>query len=294
MSNFIARDYENIVADIVHDTFYIECSNRGKISTIRQYSEVFVRQILGAEPEDKFMLGNSKNELKERSQFVSHAVCVIQSYGNDATHTQHLQRFEDADLETVVDALFDLIAYLFIVFFKKYPINYDTDPTLLKDFSLLPPIIRYKTLNQLFQSEPENIYIIDRLALSILKTYGQEDAFDWLESHRTSFEALPYPDEEQINIRIDQIGPEEAQARLMFCVFKMYTNYVRTRYEMLAMSSIREGLYTRNLSRQKNTMKNIIPRALLTKLKSCIPSLILSISGGKFRIDMTDPVQFTQ
>lgn len=220
MSNFIARDYENIVADIVHDTFYIECSNRGKISTIRQYSEVFVRQILGAEPEDKFMLGNSKNELKERSQFVSHAVCVIQSYGNDATHTQHLQRFEDADLETVVDALFDLIAYLFIVFFKKYPINYDTDPTLLKDFSLLPPIIRYKTLNQLFQSEPENIYIIDRLALSILKTYGQEDAFDWLESHRTSFEALPYPDEEQINIRIDQIGPEEAQARLMFCVFK--------------------------------------------------------------------------
>lgn len=220
MSNFIAHDYENIVADIVNDTFYIESSNRGKIATIRQYSEVFVRQILGAEPKDKFMLGNTKNELKERSQFVSHAVCVIQSYGNDATHTQHLQRFEDDDLETVVDALFDLIAYLFIVFFKKYPINYDTDPALLHDFSLLPPIIRYKTLNQLFQSEPENINIIDRLALSIVKTYGQEDAFDWLESNRTSFEALPYPDEEQINILIEQIGLEKAQAIPMCCDFK--------------------------------------------------------------------------
>lgn len=46
---------------MINDTFYLESrSNLGKISTIRQYSEVFMRKLLDLPESEKVTLGDHK------------------------------------------------------------------------------------------------------------------------------------------------------------------------------------------------------------------------------------------
>ena len=51
-------------------------------------------------------------------------------------------------------------------------------------FSLLPPIIRYKVLNYLYEKDSENISVIDKLVLSIMKAYDIDTAKKWIEKEK--------------------------------------------------------------------------------------------------------------
>ena len=46
MVDFNSLEYERMIGDLIHDIFYIESSKRGKISGIRQFSEILVRKII--------------------------------------------------------------------------------------------------------------------------------------------------------------------------------------------------------------------------------------------------------
>jgi hypothetical protein len=214
MNNFRDADYEAIIADILHDAFYIDSSIRGKIGKIRQYAEIFVRRILDYNEGKQLTLGSALKPLEKEDSFVHNAVNIIRCSGNDATHTQHLEQFEESELEKVMDAFFDVISYLFIAYFKKRPISYDTHPQVFQVFSQLPPNIRYKTLNYLFDKDPTNINIIDRLTLAIVKEFGKNQAKQWLESHRLSLEAIPYPDEKQKEIFKAKMAPDLARVAI--------------------------------------------------------------------------------
>lgn len=223
MSFFNDEEYELLISELIQDTFYIKLSNRGKIKNIRQFSEILVRKILGIGSDRQIMLGRlkmpsvnkkgeptggAKEELEKlypyRRKELLEIIEKTRPLGNEATHTQHTLEFKNDELEQVIDALFDLYAFLFIEYFLKYPMTIDTKPEIYHDFSLLPPIIRYKTLDYLFQHGKTNVYVADRLSLAIVKAYDKETALKWLYDNKEILEKDIYPNQDQYQITLNQ------------------------------------------------------------------------------------------
>lgn len=219
MTNFNDSEYSLIISELISDAFYSSLSNRGKISEIRQFSEVLVRKILDIDKNRGILLGKidqpafrkngtpnngAREEFQKLTEPRQHElISIIDSFriiSNAATHTEHIEEFTEADLNSVTDSLFDLYAFLFEEYFLKYPIDINTKPSILFNFSLLPPIIRYKTLNYLFMSGYRNIYVSDKLILAMLKTNGKEFAMNWLNQNKTELISNPYPDNTQKQI----------------------------------------------------------------------------------------------
>jgi hypothetical protein len=203
MVDFNSTEYEHMIGDLIHDTFYVERSNRGKISGIRQFSEVLVRKILNIGSDQRLTLGNVgymekfKRLPKEEKEYLDVAIEKIRPLGNDGTHTQYTAEFSNDELNQVKDGLFDLYAYLFIDYFLRYPMQLFTPHIILRSFSLLPPIIRYKTLKYLYNCGP-NIQIANRYCLSIIKTEGKEKALVWLTNEKDNLCEMDYPTEGEI------------------------------------------------------------------------------------------------
>lgn len=179
-----------LITDIINDTFYVQgSSNRGKISRIRQFSEIIIRKILNLSSKEKVTLGDFKikKQLIQKSnnnEVLINALNNIQKFGNECTHTQMTQHVTEADYESVKDSLLDLYAFLFIDYFSKYP--FDTKQLIADGFSVLPPIIRYKTLKYLYEKFPNNAVIIDKFSLSILKTFDKKEAINWLNANKNN------------------------------------------------------------------------------------------------------------
>jgi len=203
MENFNIFEYEQMIGDLIHDTFYVGLTKRGKIKGIRQFSEVIVRKILNIGSDTHFTLGKAehmeqfKKLSDDRKVYLKASIEKIRPLGNDGTHTQHTEEFSDAELNQVKDGLFDLYAYLFIDYFLKYPIELLSPQGVLPDFSLLPPIIRFKTLKY-FYDKDANLQIVNRYCLSIIKTYGKKQALEWLELEKSKLLSMPYPTNEEI------------------------------------------------------------------------------------------------
>ncbi|KXU03342.1 hypothetical protein [Streptococcus oralis] len=203
MENFNIFEYEQMIGDLIHDTFYVGLTKRGKIKGIRQFSEVIVRKILNIGSDTHFTLGKAehmeqfKKLSEDRKVYLKASIEKIRPLGNDGTHTQHTEEFSDAELNQVKDGLFDLYAYLFIDYFLKYPIELLSPQGVLYDFSLLPPIIRFKTLKY-FYDKDANLQIANRYCLSIIKTYGKKQALEWLKLEKSKLLSIPYPTNEEI------------------------------------------------------------------------------------------------
>lgn len=219
--NFIDEEYQKMISDIISDTFYTNSSIRGKLAGIRTYSEVLIRKILDIEPNNLVTLGsitylpnrNQSNPYREkgieklgedRFQDLVDIVDRIKPLGNQGTHTQRIEEFTEDELNSVIDAMFDLLAFFFIEYFLKYPMTMDTKAEVYRDFSLLPPIIRYKTLDYLFKHGETNVYVEDRLSLAIVKTYDRETALKWLYDNKEILEKDIYPSPEQYQIMLKQ------------------------------------------------------------------------------------------
>lgn len=196
--SFIDDDYQKIISDIINDTFYINSSIGGKLAGIRKYSEVLIRKILDIEPNNSVTLGKIPYRYKEkgveklgevRFQDLVGIVERIKPLGNAGTHTQRIEEYTEDELKSVIDALFDLLAFFFIEYFIKYPIDSNTKGHVLYHFSLLPPIIRYKTLLYHFDKSPNEV-IADKLSLAILKTFDKEHALAWLIDNKEQFTSI--------------------------------------------------------------------------------------------------------
>lgn len=211
-----------MIGDLIHDTFYVELSKRGKIKGIRQFSEILVRKILNVGSDKKLMLGqvqqdfkNELNLLREgRKDDLLEIIEKIRPLGNDGTHTQHTAEFSDDELNKVKDGLLDLYAYLFIDYFLKYPMDLLSPAEVMFDFSLLPPIVRYKTLKYLYEKEP-NLQIANRYCLSIIKTYDKERALKWLEKEKSKLLSIPYPTDNEIQEYICKRGIKDDSGNII-------------------------------------------------------------------------------
>ncbi|MDT8624140.1 hypothetical protein RRW91_13750 [Klebsiella grimontii] len=199
--------YEDLVKDLINDAFYIESrSNRGKISTIRQYSEVVIRKLCDIPQGEEVTLGNFEviKKLKATSsddKFLMGAVRKLQKLGNKCTHTKNTKPILDTDVDSAIDALFKLYASLFILYFKKY--KFGSCNEIVRAFSILPPIIRFFVLDNLYESDKKNLLVIDKLCLVLLKAFDKKDALNWLTARKSELsDILPYTPEAISDIEV--------------------------------------------------------------------------------------------
>lgn len=178
--------YKEVMKCLVGDIFYTNnLSITSRISIIRRYSEIILRKLIDI-PETEYMTIGGKNikRYKEsiNDDLLTNAIDIIHKYGDDNTHTEQILNPTDKDLNIVLDAMFNLYAYLFIDFFTKNP--FGSDSRIVVAFSILPPILRFKVLNNLFEKNKNNQLIIDKLVLAILKSYSKEKAYEWLDTNK--------------------------------------------------------------------------------------------------------------
>lgn len=175
------------------------------MATIRQYAEVIVRKILDIGSDTPLTLGQvmSKEIFLDRIKRLEEKLgnklraCIekMRLAGNDGTHTQHTEAFTDTQVAELEDALLDLYSILFLKFFTSVKIDLCFNPHVLSLFSLLPPVVRQKTWQYLYEVDSNNIIVADKLCLSIIKTHGKDSAFAWIEENRAQLKSIPYPTE---------------------------------------------------------------------------------------------------
>ncbi len=212
MDRFDDNEYSDLIGELLHDTQYIEISNRGKMAGLRKHAEVLVRKILDIGSDYMLMLGqvkrNSNNSAingamesldDELSNRLIEITRRINPLGSDGTHTQRTEEFSQVEIEHVEDAILDLYALIFIKYFMDIQVNLYSSPEVLRLFSLLPPVIRYKTWKYLFEKDKNNIQVVDKLCLAIIKRYDKEMAYKWLEDNAETIKAIPYPGRDEID-----------------------------------------------------------------------------------------------
>jgi len=192
MSIFTNKDYEALANDIIKDSFYADNSYGGKIQAERRCAELIIRKVLKLDSNVKVTLGNHQvvNQISSLPHhlFFENAIKVLKPFGDTNSHTGEVTPPIEEDYEKVTNGLFDMFAYLPIRFFDKY--KFGSNSNIVRAFSLLPPVIRYKSLNYLYSIDSQNVCVIDKLSLAILKTKGFDETMAWLNSHKNEFESL--------------------------------------------------------------------------------------------------------
>ena len=191
------EEYRAVVGVYIGDIFYSNASYNSKIADIRKYAEVIVRRLIHRGNEKPLTIGNQYTKEKLRKSGIEeemfwNALEKINSVGSDRSHTQLTTVATKREFDDVVDSLFDLYAYLFVYFFKRF--RFGQNQAIVTSFSILPPIIRYKALNELYLQNPENTIVIDKLTLSILKAFSADKAKEWIDEHKSSLEQMHYHD----------------------------------------------------------------------------------------------------
>lgn len=191
--------YTDLVNDLIFDAFYIDRPNRGKIASIRQYAEVVVRKILDLPESDTVTLGNRAivqklEQVSGNNQLLMKSVDRIRLAGNKCTHTQETGQVTEEDVRDCIDNLFNIYASIFVLYFQKY--KFGSNNEIMSAFSILPPIIRYLALNELYEQCPEDLSVIDKLSLVLLKAFDKELAIQWVEDRKEKLvDTLPYTEE---------------------------------------------------------------------------------------------------
>lgn len=206
MKTSIGEIYSSRIKNNINDSFYVaNISWEGRIKSLRTYAEIIVRFILNI-PEEHLLISRKIQELKiisYNNELLMSSVNVICEYGDEYVHTEITDKATESDFNKMVDAIYNLYAYLFIDYFKKY--EYENNRSLYM-FSLLPPIIRYKTFSFLWKNDKENSLVVDKLNLATLKTFGYEHAKNWLEDNKNLLQKLPSKSEDYKSELYEKIG----------------------------------------------------------------------------------------
>lgn len=213
MTKFNNEAYEALVNDLINDAFYLEgASRRGTIAKIRQYTEVIVRRILELPKKTKVTLGDERiiSRIGEKNNLLLlNSIKAINKMGSKCTHTQLTREITEEDVKTVIDSLFNLYAYLLIGYFEKY--KFGTNLEVVRQFSILPPIIRHITLEYLYSKYPENLMVIDKLSLALLKALNKEAAIKWIEERKEKLILTPSVAKSAEKDIIEKVGEEFAR-----------------------------------------------------------------------------------
>lgn len=211
----LPKKYEDVSEEILSDIFYLKgLSNRGRMALIRQYAEILCRVLLNIN--DHFYLGKFQDRLeKEIPEAIlkPNVVCHVKNLvclGNSATHLDKCLKevITDDDCESALNSLNFLIGYLFIEYFRKYKFGSRPEPQGI--ISLLPPFIRVVILENLYKEYKNNIAIVDKLFLAILKSEGEESAIKWLEQEKNHLLELSCIEDVALDLMRKQGFPESA------------------------------------------------------------------------------------
>lgn len=181
--------------DTLHNVIDDMCYSQGlpndeKAAAMLSFAEIIVRRLLRERDGGDFNLRNAIDELSrrgcnKRSLDAADKIRVLCDRSIDANENG----ITDADIKMCAEAVLDLYAGLFIDFFERHPIC-EGSRSMLYMFSFLPPVIRWKALTDLWDSDKTNRLIIDKLCLAILKTRGKESAASWVQEHRAELEGI--------------------------------------------------------------------------------------------------------
>jgi hypothetical protein len=215
MLNFNNHAYDAMVQDLLNDAFYVtDRSFRGKASTLRQYAEIVVRKLLDIPDGQRLSLGSptTKNALKAKSNgdpLLISSVEKINTIGSKFTHTEELNSASEQDVHEMVLALLNLYSYLFIDYFRRHA--FGKNERITSAFSILPPTVRYLSLNQLHTEDNTNLAVIDKLSLAMLKTFDEQVALKWLDERKEQLSALPSISDEAARKIQEKFGPAVAK-----------------------------------------------------------------------------------
>ncbi|MGT2834674.1 hypothetical protein ACVRZC_04905 [Streptococcus hyointestinalis] len=222
---FENSDYEILISDLIFDIYYSEISISSRLVLLRKMTELITRRFLNLGVGEKMELGditssekNPKYKTTERLNNVNKllrkdfesTVNNLREIGNKYSHTQN---HKISNLEEWIEAenlIWDLFSYLFVQYFLKYNLSLKSDKNVLSMFSHLPPEIRFRTLQKLFVLKGfDNIQLIDKYLLAMVKSKGWDAAYFWLISHREEIQSMRYPSEDEIIEYIDDFDENE-------------------------------------------------------------------------------------
>ena len=222
---FENSDYEILISDLIFDIYYSELSISSRLVLLRKMTELITRRFLNLGMGEKMELGditspekNPKYKTTERLNNVDKllrkdfesTVNKLREIGNKYSHTQN---HKISNLEEWIEAenlIWDLFSYLFVQYFLKYNLSLKSDKNVLSMFSQLPTDIRFRTLQKLFEIKGyDNIQLIDKYLLAMVKSKGWEEAYFWLISHRKEIQSMSYPSENEIIEYIDDFDQDE-------------------------------------------------------------------------------------
>lgn len=222
---FENSDYEILISDLIFDIYYSELSISSSLVLLRKMTELITRRFLNLGMGEKMELGditspekNPKYKTTERLNNVDKllrkdfesTVNKLREIGNKYSHTQN---HKISNLEEWIEAenlIWDLFSYLFVQYFLKYNLSLKSDKNVLSMFSQLPTDIRFRTLQKLFEIKGyDNIQLIDKYLLAMVKSKGWEEAYFWLISHRKEIQSMSYPSENEIIEYIDDFDEDE-------------------------------------------------------------------------------------
>lgn len=222
---FENSDYEILISDLIFDIYYSELSISSRLVLLRKMTELITRRFLNLGMGEKMELGDITSPEKNpryktterlnnvdkllRKDFES-TVNKLREIGNKYSHTQN---HKISNLEEWIEAenlIWDLFSYLFVQYFLKYNLSLKSDKNVLSMFSQLPTDIRFRTLQKLFEIKGyDNIQLIDKYLLAMVKSKGWEEAYFWLISHRKEIQSMSYPSENEIIEYIDDFDEDE-------------------------------------------------------------------------------------
>lgn len=200
---FNISDYSVRIGNDINDIFYAKDNSLdSKVERIRNLAEIIGRFILDWGTERSVTLGEIKEELKkvEKNSMLINAVSIINDFGVDYAHTQKTKPASKKILERGKESLNDMFSFIFIRYFQKY--EFGSNAQVERAFSLLPPIIRYKTLAFLYENGGmKNREIIMKLTLALLKSSNEKKARRWLDEHQENLKTMISTPCEQLNAR---------------------------------------------------------------------------------------------
>lgn len=227
---FDNNDYELILSDLIADIYYSDISDGSRIVLLRKLTELLARKFLDLgvgepmnlgditayEKNDKFKVTEQYNKVDKRLvKDFEKTKNRLRKIGNTHTHTANVLVANKDELIMAEDSIWELFSYLFVQYFLKYNLNLKSDKNVLSFFSLLPPEIRYRTLKKLVEVKGfDNIQLLDKFLLSIVKTKGIDEARFWLNSNREKIQNMDYPSEAEIIEYEEDFSQEDLPLKL--------------------------------------------------------------------------------
>lgn len=227
---FDNSDYEVLLSDLIADIYYSEISISSRIVLLRKLTEIIARRFLNLGKNEKMKLGdittankNPNYKTTERLNAVDNilrkdfeaTIYYLKETGNKHSHTQNNIPASLDDFLESERFIWDLFSFLFTQYFLKYNLSLTSDKNVLSMFSKLPPEIRFRTLQKILDIKGfDNVMLLDKYLLSLVKCRSWEAAYYWLISNKDEITAMYYPTVEEIIDYNEDFSEDELPLKL--------------------------------------------------------------------------------